>query len=121
MGFVKDTSRHIEEIAEALADHFVSGSADPSQKGFVHTLDAAVRLQRDITARRIFEHVLEIIDPGVVHGKAQTNVRIAAITSSGALRLGQWPVASRIIISLFGMPRWTNSPTSFDAMMSSLH
>ena len=76
--------------------------AGPAEKRLVHTRDAAVRLQREVAARRVLEHVLEIVDPGVVHGSAQTNVRIAAMTSSGALRLGQWPVASKMIIWLSG-------------------
>ena len=65
MGFVKDAARHIEEIAEPLADHFVGGSTDPSQQGLVDSHDAAIRAQRDIAARSILEHVLEIIDAGV--------------------------------------------------------
>ena len=43
------------------------------------------------------------------------------MTSSGALRFGQWPVAFRITSLLFGMCWCTYSPTASGAMTSSLH
>ena len=43
------------------------------------------------------------------------------MTSSGALRFGQCPVASKTVIRLSGILRVTNSPTCYDAMMSLLH
>src|SRR3979490_1714576 len=113
VSFVIDTTRHVEEVTEPFAGHLVRGVAGPAQQRFVYSLDTAVRLQRDVAAGCILEHILEIIDSELVHRKAQTNDRMAEITSSGALRLGQCPVASKIMISLFGIPRWTNSPTSF--------
>lgn len=51
----------------------------------------------------------------------EKRLSLAAMTSAGALRLGQWPVASNIIILLPGIMRRTKSPTSIEAIISSLH
>lgn len=105
MGFIVDAARHVEEIAEPLADHVVCGMAGPFQHRLVHERDTTVCLDREVAARRVLEHILKVVDAGFAHDSTQTNVRMAAMTSSGALRLGQWPVASKMTISLPAMPR----------------
>ena len=46
---------------------------------------------------------------------------MAAMVSSGALRLGQWPVACIRTSSLPGIWRCTYSPTAGEAIASSRH
>ena len=65
------------------------------RKGQVGLDDTTIRAERQVAAGRILVEVLEIFAPQS-HAHLQTNARIAAMTSCGALRLGQWPVAFRI-------------------------
>ena len=71
--------------------------SDPCCEGGVDLDDAAIGPDREIAARRIFVEIFEILSGGVTGAVAgsrhQTKARIAAMVSSGALRLGQWPVA----------------------------
>src|ERR1043166_3211025 len=117
MSFVVDTPRHIQKVAEALPDHLVGGMTAPAGKSSIYILHLAARRQQNVTTRGVLDHVREIERDHAGH----TNVRIADTTSSGALRFRQWPVALRTIIRLFAMLRLTKSPTSWLAIMSSLH
>jgi hypothetical protein len=49
-----------QEIAEALADHLVCGVAAPLEEGLVDMIYATARVQRDVPARRVFDHILEV-------------------------------------------------------------
>ena len=101
VGFVVDPARHRQEFAESLSDHLVRGVAGPAQKGAVHMFDRGRLAKARRTPHGAFSIMSSKSRSGSVHG-GQTKVRIAAMTSSGALRLGQWPVAFRTIIRLFG-------------------
>ena len=120
MGFVVDAPGNREEVAEAFSDHLVRCVTAPVQEGPVYMSI------RPLGSSEMYPHgALSIMSwksrRWTLHGRVHTKVRIAEMTSSGALRFGQWPVACRTIIRLFGMARLTKSPTSWEAMMSSLH
>ncbi|MET4418935.1 hypothetical protein ABIB87_001297 [Bradyrhizobium sp. JR18.2] len=60
MGFEIDTPGKGEEITEALPEHRVRVVTGPCEERPVHVLDARVGAQRDVAARRIFDHVVEV-------------------------------------------------------------
>ena len=120
MGLVVDAARNVQQVVEPLADQLLRRVAGPAAEGGVGLEDAAVGPQREIAARRVLVEVFEVLRRAT-SVRHQTKARIAAITSSGALRLGQWPVAFRITSLLSGICRCTYSPTACGAMMSSLH
>src|SRR6202012_2949073 len=68
VGFIIDAARHVKKVAESLANHFIRAAAHPSEQRLVHKFDATIRLQRNVAARRILDHVLVIVDAGVAHG-----------------------------------------------------
>jgi hypothetical protein len=63
VGFKIDAARHVEEVAEPFACHLFRRVADPAEKRVVHAFDASIRKQRNVRARRVLEHVFEIVDP----------------------------------------------------------
>lgn len=96
MGLVEYTARGVEQVVKSFAEELLGRDADPGLQRSVDLDDAPVRLQRKIAAWRVFVQVLKVLGRhgalcvGTAH---QTNRRIADMTSSGALRLGQWPLA----------------------------
>ena len=107
-------------------DEVLARVARPAQERLVDLDDRPVGRRRQVAAGRVLVEVLGALREQVVARPGTAPVRgsasIAAMVSSGALRFGQWPVASSSDErAARASARWTYSPTAGGAITSSAH
>src|ERR1700681_3861155 len=102
MGFIENLARDREQVLDALTgDQFLSHVSDPVQQGLIDRYDCSICEHGDISTRCILVKTSTFIDQLRVHTSAYLRsdshwakpLFVKETVSSGALKLGQWPVA----------------------------
>src|SRR6476659_6189152 len=120
MRLVEDAARDVQKVRDPFPENVIGGEAGPDQEGPIDPIDTSVRIGGQVAAWRVLKQILQAVRRATVGGH-QTKASMAAMTSPGADKLGQWPVALRTTNSLFGIWACTYSPTERGAMASSEH